>query len=347
MITNQVNNENIKRKYNPFLAILRVYLSFNVINCHNLRSSPILINKYILRILKNRMHVPIFFLMSFYFSHKLCLSKNIEKIKQRFERLLIPYFVWPIIIWIINNFLYYTFKLDFKISFNSLKIQLMTGHCFMTVLWFQYNLIFSTLLFIIIVSLSSNNSIPIMINLFIIAYYFQYSNINYNIFSKGGYFKQYTFGRFIEIIPFCIIGHIIPSLNLSKFLRKYRIYIIYLLSLVFFFILKFGIFININGFMYQGIDLVMESSLLFLIFLLIPYEKINNKYIINIIKNFTSNTSGIYFLHTNVIRYMINFNKQVKNGTLSGSIIIYIISYFICLIGSKIFRKTKFICLFQ
>ena len=318
-----------------------------LINCvfGGIVGSEIIFEK--IRFLKNRIHVPIFFLMSFYFTHKLFLSKNIEKIKQRFERLLIPYFIWPIIIWIINNILYYTFKWNLKISLNDLKIQLITGHCFMTVLWFQYNLIFSTLFILIIVLLSLNYSKPIMINLFIIAYYFQYSNINYNIFSKGGFFKKYTFGRFIEIFPFCIIGHIIPSFNSLKFLRNHMIYIIYLLSLIFLLIFKFQIFTNIKGFMYQGIDLVIQSSLLFLIFLIIPYEKINNKYIIKIIKIFTSNTSGIYFLHTNVIRYMAKYNKQVKNGTLSGSIIIYIISYFISLIGTKIFGKTKFSCLFQ
>ena len=160
MIVNEISRGNEKKKYNTFLAILRVYLSFNVINSHYLRNPPTLMNKYaISRIFRNNMHVPIFFLMSFYFSQKLFLSKDIEKIKKRFERLLIPYLIWPIIIWIVNNFLYYIFKLNFKISLNDLKIQLMTGHCFMTVLWFQYNLIFATLLMVIIIFLFLNNSI--------------------------------------------------------------------------------------------------------------------------------------------------------------------------------------------
>ena len=347
MIVNKKTIGNEKRKYNIFLAILRVYLSFNVINSHCLSSPPILMNKYIIGILRNNMHVPIFFLISFYFSHKLFLSKDIEKIKKRFERLLIPYLVWPIIIWIVNNFLYYTFKLNFKISLNDLKIQLMTGHCFMTVLWFQYNLIFATLLMVIIIFLSLNNSISIMLNLCIFAFYFQYSNINYNIFSKYGYYKQYTFGRFSEIMPYCIIGFIIPSIKLLIILRKYRIYSIYLLSLIFFFLLKYQAFIFINGFLYQGIELVIKSSLVFLISLLMPYEKITNKYYINIIKIVTGYTSGIYFLHTNAHKWMKNCISSIKNGTLSGSIIIYIISYFISLIGAKIVRKNKYSCLFQ
>ena len=347
MIINQMSSRNEKRKYNAFLAILRAYLSFNVINTHFLRTPPILMNKYIIRIIRNNLHVPIFFLLSFYFSHKLFLSKNIEKIKKRFERLLIPYLFWPIIIWIINNFLFYTFKLNFKFSFNDLKIQLMTGHCFMSILWFHYNLIFATLLIIIIIFLSLNYSVLIMFNLCIFAFYFQYSKLNYNIFSKYGYYKEYTFGRFSEIIPYCIIGFIIPSLNLLIILRKYRIYSIYFLLLIFLFLLKYEVFIYINGFTYQGIVLAVKSSLVFLIGLLMPYEKITNKYIINIIKIVTSYTSGVYFLHTNVERFMKKSIKLIKNGTLSGSMIIYIISYFISLIGAKIFGKNKLSSLFQ
>ena len=78
-----------------------------------------------------------------------------------------------------------------------------------------------------------------------------------------------------------------------------------------------------------------------------PNEKINNKYAINIIKIITSYTSGIYFLHTNVEMFMRKSIKSIKNGTLSGCIIIYIISYIISLIGVKIAGKNKFSCLFQ
>ena len=71
------------------------------------------------------------------------------------------------------------------------------------------------------------------------------------------------------------------------------------------------------------------------------------KYVINIIKIVTSFTSGIYFLHTNVGMFMRKSIKPIKNRTLSGCIIIYIISYFISLIGVKIVGKNKFSCLFQ
>lgn len=210
---------------------------------------------------------------------------------------------------------------------------------------YQYNLVFATLLIIIIIFLSLNYSVIILLNLCIFAFYFQYSNLNYKIFSKYDRFKRYTFGRFSEIIPYCIIGFIIPSLNLIV-LRKYRIYSIYLLLLIFLLFLRYEVFITINGFIYQGIPLVIKSSLVFLISLLMPYDKINNKYI-SIIKIFTRYTPGIYFLHTNVEKWTKNYITLIKNGTLSGNIMIYIICYAISLIGEKIVRKSKYRCLFQ
>ena len=39
-------------------------------------------NKYIIKLLKNRIAVPTFFIMSFYFSYKLISSKDIKKIKK-------------------------------------------------------------------------------------------------------------------------------------------------------------------------------------------------------------------------------------------------------------------------
>ena len=94
--------------------------------------------------------------------------------------------------------------------------------------------------------------------------------------------------------------------------------------MIFLFLLKYKVFIYINGFYYQGLELVVKSSLVFLIASLMPYEKINNKYIINIIKIVTSYTSGIYYLHFNVHRWMKKGIRSIKYGTLSGNILIYI-----------------------
>ena len=117
-------------------------------------------------------HVPTFDILSFYFSFNSFKSKNIKKIRLRFERLLIPYFAWPIIIWPLNNlFSFFFSKIDI-IPFKKLILQFLTGHCFMESLWFQYNLIFITLLIDIIHLLFNEEFVFfILINIKILAFF--------------------------------------------------------------------------------------------------------------------------------------------------------------------------------
>ena len=94
-------------------------------------------------------------------------------------------------------------------------MQLLTGNIFMGVLWFQYNLIFITLLMVIIHFLFKEKMILyILINLKIFGLFFTYSNYNFVFFSQYNMYISLTFGRFFEVIVFCITGYIFAFLNL-------------------------------------------------------------------------------------------------------------------------------------
>ena len=86
-----------------------------------------------------------------------------------------------------------------KTSFYDLILQFLTGHNFVLVLWFQVNLITSTLLMLLIHKLFNNNVLFILINLQILAYYLQYSRINYHFFSQFSINAKYPYGRFMEV----------------------------------------------------------------------------------------------------------------------------------------------------
>ena len=61
----------------------------------------------------------------------------------------------------------------------------------------------------------------------------------------------------------------------------------------------------------------------------------------------TKYTGGIYFTHYLIGKgYLCTSIYYVKKGTFLGCIFIYLISYFVSLIGNKIFGKTKFKHLF-
>jgi surface polysaccharide O-acyltransferase-like enzyme len=326
---------------------LRIYLLFLIIASHCYLPNRINKKKIIHKIIYNRIHAPTFYVISFFFCHKLFKSKNISKIKIRFERLLIPYFIWPIIIWSLNNLLSFLFLKTCKISFKDLILQILTGHVFMRVLWYQYDLIFFTLLMAIIHLLFNEKLISyILINLNFFSLFLQYSNYNFIFFSQYDFVKKYPFGRFFEIVPYCIIGYILESLNLVHILSKNKIISINIFVSILILNIKHKIFFEIRGFTYQGLKLYISSITIFSIFSLIPNKIIANKYIVKFIELISIHTAGIYFIHLPLYNYFCIFSLA-KNMGFFGIIIIYFISYFICLFGKIIFRETKLIYLFM
>ena len=335
------------KKKNIGLATLRIYLSFLVVIYHLFSPNGKIRNYNIIKIIYNNNHVPNFYIMSFYFNYNSFKIKNITKIKIRFQMLLIPYFVWPIIIWSLNNLLSLIYTKINKISFMDLTLQLLTGYIFMRVLWFQYNLIFITLIIFIIHFLFNEKIIfYILFNLKIFGLFFAYSKYNFIFFSHYKDCIKYTFGRFLEIIVYCITGYFLASLKLAHILSKNKIITINFFLLILIFIIKYKIFLEIKGFHYQGLKLYASSISIFFLFYIIPNEIIRNKYIIKFIEFISIHSAGIYFTHLQIY-YYLNIFSLFNHRTLNESIIIYFMSYFISLFGKLIFRKTKLINLFQ
>ena len=112
-------------KINLGIEVLRSLLCFwiVIIHCSNLKKEHI---KY----LGKKFHVPTFILISFYFYYN-TMSLRIEtRIIARFQRLLIPYILWPIIILVSNNFLISYFSVgqfDYRLTLHDFYIQILTG----------------------------------------------------------------------------------------------------------------------------------------------------------------------------------------------------------------------------
>lgn len=95
--------ERIKYLINKNIGVelLRMLLCFWIVTCH----TCIFKNEKLVKIVNSKFHVPCFMIISYYFYYKNLYNRNIEKIKSRFERLLLPYIIWPILVLIINNIL--------------------------------------------------------------------------------------------------------------------------------------------------------------------------------------------------------------------------------------------------
>ena len=135
-------NTSLKVKQrNVGLELLRSLLCFWVIIFHFLTPA----NTFASSVKRKRYHVPCFFFISFFYLYSAIKDKNILKMKLRLQRLLIPYLIWPLIIFIINNTLFLLFEnnqFHNILSLYDLKIQLLVGRKFMSHLWFMFHLLF-------------------------------------------------------------------------------------------------------------------------------------------------------------------------------------------------------------
>ena len=65
-----------------------------------------------------------FFLISFYFSFRCLTSNNIIILKERLRRIILPYVIWPIIIFLEKNIIKYKYSNKFPYSIKHLILQL-------------------------------------------------------------------------------------------------------------------------------------------------------------------------------------------------------------------------------
>ena len=349
MLTNKDdNNYMLKRKkeYNIGIGILRVCLSFMVVMDHLYNQK-----KYKQYIYFFYYHIPTFFLLSFYYTFNTLYFFNFNKIKIRFERILIPYFCWSCIYWIFNNIYFLLLKKKCRHSLIDFLNNLLNGHIFNCAFWFQNILILLTIIFLIVILLFKNNFLYILVLFAILAYILQYTGLNYEFFTKNFSTHYYlTLGRFAEGLPNAVSGFYIASKNFTSILKtKARITIINSL-IILSFITKLKVFSNIKTFKYGGIRLNIAAICIFFIFYLFPFSVIKNKILINIIKQLTSYTGGIYFIHNLIGRGYI-LSKilsilEIERHSLLECLIVFIISYIICFYGTRLFGRTKFRHLF-
>ena len=319
------------------IQILRMLLCLWVVFDHCLSKQT----KYSLKdVFKIPLHVPSFILISFFFSFKTISGRNYIKINKRFERLLIPYTLFPIMILLINNLSLILFKFSIYkriINLHDLFIQIIIGRKFVVVFWFQCYLILTTLLFIIISFFAKENYLLIIELIYILSYFLKYSNLNFIFFLRFNPIIRLSIGQFAEVMPMSASGSMIASLNLFKIINKYYKKVIFFSLTALFFIFKYNIFSDIKGFAFGGLILDIGSILLFIIFYSLPLNNIRNPIFHRIFYQVTNYTQGIYSLHLILRRALYYKINSIKDGTFEGCIILYIFCYIISFIGEKIF----------
>lgn len=349
------SKENTKNKYfnniktfNYGLAVLKCLLAFSVVSMHNFKNNSTK-NTIILYITKDTyIHVPSFFIISFYLMSINFSFSNKNNFLRRIKRLLIPYIFWPIIIWIMNRlFNIINKKIIFPESYSSLILQLLWGHEFMFQFWFQWNLLVITILFYLIIKVFKKQSLFFLLILLILAYISQYSGFNYIYFYiKFPPSNRLTIGRLFEMIPFAVTGYIFGFYRIVNFLEKKKIKV-QILSIIIYNIIKdLKSVSHIKGLGYKGINLNIQSECVFCIFSLLHLEIINEYYIYKLIIPLINHSAGVFYLHISIKEYFKFYIDDIKNGTFFGIILNYIICIGICKFGIFFFSNSSIKYLF-
>ena len=286
-----LNNQLAAKKLNLGIEILRMILCFWVLSFHFLEKDKI--NYLLFYITKTKFyHVPCFSFISFFFTNKIFFDRNVTKFKMRLERLLIPYIMWPLLIFVFNNVFQKT-----KITFHQLKIQILFGRQFIVPLWFLFSMIFLSLLFFILSHIFKNCFLFVIELLGFFSYITQYSNY-YKLLDNYNRNVKLPLLDTLSILPLTIISLIYALYKIVEIFKANKEKTIFFSCLLIFFLFKYDIFLDLGG--YNGIVNIFASILLFTVFYLLPLENINPLFK-RIIKQITSYTNGIYCIQSKMI----------------------------------------------
>ena len=336
-----------KKSLNSGIEILKVILTFLILVYHSLKENIVdnkvnRIEKILIKIVP--LYFSTFFVIFFYFTYNIFSSRNIKKIKERFIRLIVPYIYWPFIFSALQYFLY-----DKKLKTHNLLrdffIQMLIGRRIYFIFWFQFNLIFITLIFSIVMLYSKKYFLHIFLTIFVIAYISEYFGFIELIFEHYNEDLKRSVGRILKMMTFAITGFFLSSIKLLNHLKKHKIKNI-IISII-----AAGLIIFLKIFFYkyyflEGIFLILGSVFLMVSFALLPISNITNMTITFLIKQSTSYTAGIYYLHLKVLRSLESNITIFEEGTLRGCALNYLICYSICFVGMKTLGKTRFRYLF-
>ena len=154
-------------------------------------------------------------------------------------------------------------------------------------------------------------------------------------------------GSIIELIPISVIGCIFSVKKILSKVKQIPKYFHFSLLYIIFILFKYDIFMGVPEFRFSNILLFSSASTsLFLFFGSLSFEKVKSKKVILIIKNITNYTGGIYYTHPLFLGYLIKISFFFYERNYLSALTIYIMCYFFCFFGNKLFKSSKMKYLF-
>ncbi len=310
----------MKKEFNYGIALLRIWMSFEVVVVHYLWNTAERWN------LVERVKweaVPVFVVIAFVFWKP-------ENSNKQLKRLLYPYFTWTIVLYCVEQ-LFYCCKIGIGISPQELFWQLVTGYAFIPPYWYVVAITSIIILWTLIYKITKKEHIVyITVVIMAICYILEYSELNYRVFTRIARITEFaridcSWGRIIELIPYSCIGILLSmSISRKKVGISKRISVQLVLILIILLSFKENSSAIISGFGYGGIQHLLISVLVFSLF-----EKldIKSELLKRIVRRVSRYSFGVYCIHWTLGKYLEIFVGEI-NSSLCGSFYACLLIYF-------------------
>lgn len=217
-------------------------------------------------------------------------------------------------------------------------------------MWFQVVLIWMTVLFFLIAKVFPKAWInPILIALSGGVLVFEYTGF-LMLFDSLRFELKYTIARMVTMIPLASIGYLVGGNTLVTRVRKNRLIAFLLVIILLVLDYLFGIFQPVKGFGSTGLQPCFVAVAFIVLVECIPFECVGKRLKI-MIKTASRYTLGVYCIHRmigTILDSIINhWELPVTPDTFAECIVIYVISYLVCMIGYRLLKKTMLRMMFN
>ncbi len=329
------------KKLNLGLCILKAWMALEVLLVHRCDFSdyPNAVFHF-LKIVGPR-SVPIFFIISFYFSESLIVKNNLDKFKSRLLRLWIPQVGWAIICWLGYVVIEIVCMHYLQLNLYDLLLAIVFGcrNGVNQTMWFQLVMIILTVFYFYLFKLLGEKKGMIATYItFAIAIILQATGWNYDHLCNLTFELNNTVGNIFQMMPYACLGLWFKHFNIFERFKDKRV----IICVIFTVLLFVGIAIPYPAFkgFFEGFDPMHMSICLFIIFLFLPLDDVSDR-TRNIIMKATRYTLGVYAAHRLVYSYLdiIYDLLNISFGSFTKCIITYLVCYLVSWIIDRIPNK--------
>lgn len=328
-----------KRNYG--LEILRAWMCFEVVLHHFWNEERCTSPAGVFFIVFKEAAVPVFMLMSFFFTEKMFVGQNFKKFFQRLFRLLFPHVVWTAVYFLLYSAVDFLFNSRLAGGLSGLLEQLFFGTAFNSTMWFQVHLVILTVLFFLIFRLNGVVAHCIVVAGVLFSFAGQYVLFRGFLVLDG---SVHTFlGRLFNMFVMACVGFYasyfeLPQ-RLERFVHKKPAVQIVAYAVLFSAIAVLAVIRRcFEPIVWAGnFLLACEALFLFLLFYLIPFDFMPEKMRGNVM-NATRFTMGIYVLHRLVAKvpFILLDRLGFPTRRFWECVLIYLICYGMSFLISRI-----------